>query len=663
MGGQAGTDEPRIPTHATVVRRSPQLAPRPSGADAPAVRTTSVGGGPRLLPRRARRDWATEAAAIQGARPLEPTARWTPQLGVARHEPPAGELWRLVIKWSGYRVMAKLQGGNATLRNRAGEDWTGRFPGVVRALEAMGLAQAWIDGEVVALDRQGRSDRDALQRALQEGDTEHLRLLAFDLPALQQVDLRGTPLLARKRLLERVLAAQPSPLLAYSRHLVGHGSRVFAASKRQGVEGIVSKRVDAHYQGGRSEAWIKVRHDQADAFVVVGHAGPVDRPSSLLLAIRHEHGLRYTGRARIAAGSAEARALATRLRRIPAAPAVAGAPTLARVRWLRADVEVEVAYRGWDADGMLRDASFRRLREDRPRDEIEAEAGMEIRITHPERVVFVASGDARAVTKGEVADYYRAVARWMLPELARRPLSLVRCPEGSEGACFFQKHHSGSFGTAVKAVALEQKDGVHDYLYVEDVDGLLALVQMNSLEFHPWGSRVDAPEKPDRLVFDLDPDTGIEWKQVVAAAREVRARLREAGLESFVRQTGGKGLHVVAPFRRGPGWQAAKDFSEALAGAMAAERPERYVATMSKARREGRIFIDWLRNSRGATSVTSWSLRARPGAPVAMPLRWEELGKVEGPGAFGLARALRRAASLRRDPWDGIDALDQRLPN
>ena len=331
------------------------------------------------------------------------------------------------------------------------------------------------------------------------------------------------------------------------------------------------------------------------------------------------------------------------------------------MQWLRPELVVEVAYRGWDGEGLLQQATLRRLREDKDVRELEPEPGMDTRITHPERIVFAAGKGRAAVSKGEVADYYRRVAPWMLPELARRPLSLVRCPEGAGGDCFFQKHHSDSFGKAVRAIALQQKDGVHDYLYVEDVDGLLALVQFNALEFHPWGARVQAPEQPDRMVFDLDPDDGLPWKTVVAAAREVRDRLRERGLESFVRQTGGKGLHVVAPIRPGPDWQALKDFCESIADAMASERPERYVATMSKARREGRLFVDWLRNARGATSVTSWSLRARPGAPVAMPLRWDELGKVEGPGAFGIAKALRRAASLRSDPWDGIASLDQRL--
>lgn len=281
------------------------------------------------------------------------------------------------------------------------------------------------------------------------------------------------------------------------------------------------------------------------------------------------------------------------------------------------------------------------------------------RLTSPDRVVFAGAG----ITKGEVADYYRAVARWLLPELIQRPLSLVRCPDGADGHCFFQKHHADSLGEHVRAIRLRELEGEDDYLYVEDIDGVLELVQMNTLEFHVWGARVDDVESPDRLVFDLDPAPGIAWNTVKAAAREVRDELAARGLRSWVRLSGGKGLHVVAPIRRGPDWTQVKAFSDAFADAMVARSPERFVATASKAAREGRIFIDWLRNARGATSVTGWSLRARPGAPVAMPLSWDDLGRVREPAAFDLRKALRRARLLRRDPWSGFARVRQALPN
>lgn len=281
-----------------------------------------------------------------------------------------------------------------------------------------------------------------------------------------------------------------------------------------------------------------------------------------------------------------------------------------------------------------------------------------VKITNPGRVVYAGP----RITKAQVVDYYAQVARWMLPDLRRRPLSVVRCPSGSEGECFFQKHHKAALGKRVGAVPLRQKSGEENYIYVEDLEGLLQLVQMNTLEFHTWGSTIDAPESPDRIIFDLDPGEGVAWVEVVTAARTIRSRLKKQGLESFVRLSGGKGLHVVCPIRRGPSWDQAKDFCGEFAAALAKVEPERYVASMSKAKRPGRIFVDWLRNGRGATSVCSWSLRAREQATVAMPLRWDELGAVEGPAHFIMARALQRAARLRTDPWKAMYSLAQELP-
>jgi len=281
-----------------------------------------------------------------------------------------------------------------------------------------------------------------------------------------------------------------------------------------------------------------------------------------------------------------------------------------------------------------------------------------VSISHPERVVFPASG----LSKADVAGYYHAVARWILPEIARRPLSLLRCPDGIEGECFFQKHVGRGFGAHVHAVPLRQQSGVEDYLYIEDEAGLLELVQMNAVELHPWGSRIDDPEHPDLLVFDLDPGPGVGWNDIKRGAREIRDALAGRGLQSFARLSGGKGLHVVAPLKPKADWDAARDFSDAFAHALADTRPDRYVATMSKAKREGVIFIDWLRNGRGNTSVCSWSLRAREAAAVAMPLRWDELTRVSGPQAFPLRKAMQRAARLKAHPWGDWRKLKQVLP-
>jgi bifunctional non-homologous end joining protein LigD len=283
---------------------------------------------------------------------------------------------------------------------------------------------------------------------------------------------------------------------------------------------------------------------------------------------------------------------------------------------------------------------------------------LDVRITHPERVVFPDT----TITKGDVAAYYAAIMDWLLPEIENRPLSIIRCPDGAGATCFFQKHHADKLGAHVGSILLKEKTGSDRYLYVDDPQGVLELVQMSTLELHPWGSRIDKPEQPDRLVFDLDPAPGIDWSDLVAAAKDVRARVRKHGLESFPRLSGGKGVHVVVPIRRGPLWDEAKAFCERIADEMAAEAPDRYLATASKAAREGRIFIDWLRNARGATSVASFSLRARAGAPVAMPIRWEELARVKSPSAFDLVAALKRIKTMRAHPWGDFAKTKQALP-
>ena len=318
------------------------------------------------------------------------------------------------------------------------------------------------------------------------------------------------------------------------------------------------------------------------------------------------------------------------------------------VTWVEPRLVAELEYRGYGKEGLLRQASFKGLREDKTVKEVGEQSGGDVRISSPGKIIFP---DLR-ITKQQVADYYRTVAPLLLPELRNRPLSMVRCPDGIKGQCFFQKHHAATLGSNVRAVPIREKDGgSEEYVYVDDVAGLLDLVQMNVLEFHPWGARIEDVEHPDRLVFDLDPGPGVDWNAIKAAARDVRDRLAEVGLESFLRLSGGKGLHVVVPIAPEQDWPDAKAFCEAFARAMEKQAPDRYVATATKSKRNGVIFIDWLRNGRGATSVASWSLRARPQAGVAVPLAWSELGRVKSGHDYPLGRALRRLAGRREDPW------------
>lgn len=605
--------------------------------------------------RRRKRDWRALAQAIEGARLLRDRALPAPQLATLRETPPPGDDWLHELKWDGYRLLVRIEKGKAKLRSRKKLDWTADYPEIVSALEALGVGQADLDGELVALDEKGMDSFSALQHTIAGTANATLRYVLFDMPSLEGIDLTRTRLIDRKLLLQSLLQGG-DPILAYSQHIVGHGDEVFAASAKQGMEGIISKDVSAHYQSSRSNSWLKVKHAQGDEFVVVGFTAPRRSRTgfgSLLLATRDRGALKYVGRVGTGFDDAMLRSLTKALRKLerekPVVDLPAHVPLSPRaVTWVEPKLIAQVAFRGWAKEGLLRQASFVRLREDKAMKDIGGDT--EQRISSPDKQIYPESG----ITKQMVADYYRAIAPRLLPEIARRPLSLLRCPDGLKGQCFFQKHHAGTLGKDVHAIPLREKDGgKDDYLYIEDVEGLLDLVQMNTLELHPWGSRIDDVEHPDTLVFDLDPGPGVKWKDVIAAARDIRARLEEIGMQSFVRLSGGKGLHVVLPIKPGPTWEQAKAFCEAFADAMATQAPDRYVATASKAKRGGVIFIDWLRNGRGATSVASWSLRARAGAGVAMPLRWDELGRTKSGADFTLQRALTRASRLRKTVWEG----------
>ncbi len=621
--------------------------------------------------RKAESRWHARALKLQGARDRPYPRAFKPQLTDHRDAAPDGDRWLHEIKWDGYRLLADLHGGEVKLRSRNGLDWTGDLPEVVQAVQALPVDDARLDGELVVLDEKGRSDFAALQRVIDGSSKAPLRYLLFDLPGVAGVDISAAPLLERKTLLKALIGDTPGTL-AFSDHVLGHGPQVFAASGKAGYEGIVSKQVDAPYVNVRARSWVKVKHEDTDEFLIVGHTAPKGSRvgfGSLLLATPDKDGLRYVGRVGTGFDDDSLCALARTLKPLAVEDAAVALPAhvpfrAASVHWVKPVRVAEVAFRGWGKEGLLRQASFKRLRSDKSGEDLAMPAKTTssddaVPISHPERVVFA----KKKIRKGDVADYYRQMARWILPGIVGRPLSLLRCPDGAGKACFFQKHHGPGLGDAVHAVPLQQKSGREDYVYIDDVRGLLQLLQMNTLELHPWGATVADPEHPDRLVFDLDPGEGVGWNEVKAGARDVRDRLQEIGLRSFVRLSGGKGVHVVVPLQPAADWEQAKAFCEAFAQAMAQQAPERYVATMSKAKRGGVIFIDWLRNTRGATSVCSWSLRARESAGVAVPLRWEELARIKAADAFPLDKALARAKRLKADPWQGIDAVKQTLPS
>ncbi|WP_449446070.1 DNA ligase D [Thermomonas brevis] len=629
---------------------------------------------------RRKRDWSKRALQLSGVKKTRFRGGFfAPQLARLGDAPPDGPEWLHELKWDGYRLLVAVVDGTAKLYSRNALDWTSKLPEIVAAIESLKLGNAALDGELIA-GRGSKEDFNLLQATLSGEKNASLTLVLFDLLHLDGVDVSAAPLAERKALLEDVLGAPP-PHLGYSSHVVGRGEDAWRLAGEQGFEGIISKRADRAHHAGRSPEWRKTKHVLADEFAVVGYTAPKGSRvgiGALLLATPEGRGWRYVGRLGTGFSDALLLQLARQLgdgQREPTAHAEVADAELRRARWVRPKLVVEAAYRGIGGNGLLRQASLKALRSDKSASDLrESDRGParaatrgnamnstnptgEIVITHPERVVFPDDG----IRKQEVADYYRAIAPWLLPEIAGRPLSVVRCPQGAGRPCFFQKHH-GQGMRQVDSVRLREESGDHEeYLVVHDEAGLMELVQFNALEFHPWGAKADAPDLADRLVFDLDPGPDVPWKDVVAAARTVCARLKELHLESWLRTSGGKGLHVVVPLRPACPWEQVKAFAHGFADALAASEPLKFLATSSKRLRKGRIFVDYLRNSRGATSVASFSLRARPGAPVAMPMRWAELGRLKSAAQFTLRNTPARVRRLRSHPWDGIDDVEQDL--
>jgi bifunctional non-homologous end joining protein LigD len=637
-----------------------------------------------------------------------------PQLATLVREAPAGDGWLHEIKFDGYRMLARLDNGRVRWLSRNGLDWTRRFAALTPSIEALGAQSALLDGEVVAVQPDGTTSFHALQTALSEGRSDVLTFYAFDLLHLDGVDLRRCTLEERKEVLGLLLGVEdgdgdPTSAVRFSKHIAGEGPAFYRQACNARLEGILSKRRDQPYASGRSRDWLKIKCAREQELVVIGFTKPGGSRvglGALVLGYYEDGRLKHAGR--VGTGFGRKMLLDLRQRLKPLVldrPPVAGPlPAAARrgVTWVRPELVAEVGFTEWTSDGMLRHPTFKGLREDKPASEVVREkpaatpapkssgwrraksaakapraraqpakpararaseaqsaevAGIEI--THPERVVYPELG----VTKLELARYYESVAERILPHIAGRPLSVVRCPRGAGAPCFFQKHGHGHFPDAVKAVEVEEGSGKALYLMVDSLPGLIAVVQMGAMELHPWGSRADRLEHPDVMIFDLDPAEGVPWKSVTQSALLLRGLLEHLGLESFLKTTGGKGLHVVVPLARRQGWDEVKAFSRNLAEQMERAAPELYLSTASKAKRKGRIFVDYLRNARGATAVAPYSSRARAGATVAVPLHWSEIERdpvrADAFDVRNLARRLERRGF--RDPWAAFFRVKQAL--
>lgn len=607
--------------------------------------------------------------------PLKPPGFRPPQLATLVDEVPAGNGWMHEIKFDGYRALVACGGGEARVYTRSGKDWSDKFVPLAASFAALDLPPCLIDGEIVAYDAHGNPDFSSLQNVLKRGhgsqkDSDRLAFHGFDLLELNGEDLAGLTQIERKERLEALLAAAQPPIHVAD-HVIGAGEKLYRAMCAAGQEGIISKRIDARYQSARTRNWVKVKCTLRQEFVIIGwkKSSARGRPFSSLLLAQHEGGkLVYKGNVGTGFGQDTLAGLARRFARLEraTAPAEVGRAESRGVTWLRPQLVAEVAFSEFTADGNVRHGSYLGLRGDKQAEDIVPEqaqpvpADEGVAISNRDRVIFPEGGQ----TKGQLADYYAAIAPLMLPWAAGRPVSLVRCPQGRAKKCFFQKHDSGSFGPHVRHVPITEKDGhAEDYLYVDDAAGLLACVQMGTIEFHGWGSKAADVEAPDRMVFDLDPDEGLDFAAVKSAAKDLHDRLADIGLASFAMLSGGKGVHVVVPLATGHSWDAHKDFAKRFAEALAMAEPDRFVANMSKAKRVGKIFIDYLRNQRGATAVLPYSARARAGAPVAVPIAWGELKAMKDAHPFSIADARRLIDRASGKSLAGWGFAEQSLPD
>jgi bifunctional non-homologous end joining protein LigD len=575
------------------------------------------------------------------------------------------------IKLDGYRLMARIDRGRVKLLTRKGLDWTSKFPPLRKALEGLPVVTALLDGEVVVESESGAPSFTELQAELSAGRSDRFRYYLFDLLHLDGMDLRGAPLLERKAALARLLDGH-SGTLALSEHFEGGGATILEHACRLGLEGIVSKLKTGTYRSGRTKSWIKAKCIEGHELAIVGYVPSTTQRraiGSLVVAAAERKGsLRYAGRVGSGYSSAIAEDLWRRLEglRVPAPPLEAPPPPDVRrnVRWVRPVLVAEVELRGWTADGIVRHAVFKGLRPDKEAPDMitprraagaKSQPALPVALTHPDRVLWPAVG----VTKQGLAEFYAEVWPWIAPHVVNRPLALVRCPGGVDETCFFQKHAFAGMNDQV-ARSHDPEDG-EEILTISNLEGLLSLVQSSVLEIHVWGVTLNDLDRPDGLTFDLDPAPDVSWPDVVSGALEVRDRLKQKGLDSFVKTTGGKGLHVYAPLKPHADWPAAKAFAQKLAASMAADSPARYLATASKEARRGRIFVDYLRNGRGATAVAAYSTRARAEATVSTPLGWDELGPEMRSGRFTVGNLLNRLAHIA-DPWKDMRRKARRLP-
>ena len=617
-----------------------------------------------------------------------------PQLTRLVGRPPAGAGWVHEIKFDGYRMQLRVDGGAARLRTRKGLDWTKRFCEI--AADAASLPACILDGEAVALDAHGSPDFSALQLALSEEKTGKLVYFVFDLLFEGGEDLRGLPLSQRKDRLQALMDGAP-PRLRFVEHFGSGGEAVLRSACRMDLEGVVSKRLDAPYRSGRGDDWVKSKCRGGQEVVVGGWTSQESNPlRSLLVGVHRDGVLVPAGRVGTGFSRDKVEAILPRLQALETdrspfgaklPPPYRRAPAATREHWVRPELVAEIESAGWTGSGVLRQASFKGLREDKPADEVvpEAQAAapdrpakaapaahpapatkgkavvMGVTLSHPDKALWPAAGDEPEVTKLDLARYFEAVGEAIMPHIRGRPCSIIRAVDGIGAPAFFQRH--AGQGTSALLEQVTVSGDKKPYLQVDRMEGLAAIAQTAGVELHPWNCLPGQPEVPGRLVFDLDPAPDVDFARVIATAHEVKDRLAALGLESFCKTTGGKGLHVVTPLKPERSepmtWPQAKSFAHEVCNRMAADAPDRFLTVMAKARRSGRIFLDYLRNDRMATAVAPYSPRGRPGAPVSWPIAWSQAKRGLDPARY----TVRTVPGLlkRSKAWDGYDAAAKPL--
>jgi bifunctional non-homologous end joining protein LigD len=595
--------------------------------------------------------------------------RIKPQLASEVRALPAGD-WGLELKFDGYRLMARVKSRNATLLTSNGHDWSEKMPVLRSELQLLPVQNVWLDGEVVAMAPDGTPSFSRLQEAFARKATEEVQYFAFDLLFLDGADLRREPLKARRVLLQRLISKANLPHLQFSETFEHDLASLMASARKMRLEGLMAKKLDAPYQEGRTTTWLKLKCNLRQEFVVggfiskTGDASGLDR---LILGVFSPQGdFRYCGSVQPTLKGTSRQKLFSQLEALRGEKApFSGSVKEHRsgLHWVTPSLVAEVEFTEWTRNGHIRNASFVGMREDKPAADVRRETPIDslghraIKVTHPEKVLDPAS----KTTKLEIIQYAETIAEWALPHLRARPVSLLRAPDGIDHELFFQKHLQGQRLQGITELPVELYPGHAPLLTIDTAEALISAAQLNVIELHAWNATAPNLDHPDRVIFDLDPDPALAWDTLRQAATLVKTLLDELGLDSWIKTSGGKGFHIVVPLEAIHSWKLAKEFSKILAQHLSKVLPSHFSATSGAKNRVGKIFVDYLRNSKGATTVTAYSLRARPGLRVSVPVTWEELKDVRSADQWTMAETLRRTRTAAFDPWSDFWGCTQQL--